>query len=113
MLPTLTHLAQTTSYYTTDYSTTTTNTMSTGALLGMLLVMAVLGLALYVFFGVCYSKLFKKASHKNAWAGWIPLYNMWVYFEVAGRPGWWALLSLISPINIVLGFIGGAVDGEG
>jgi hypothetical protein len=81
--------------------------MSAGAAIGIMLFALLFGLIIYIAVAVCCMKIFKKAGHKNAWAAWVPIYSAWVYFEVAGRPGWWALLSLISPVNIVIGFIGG------
>ena len=47
-------------------------------------------------------KIFKKAGRKDAWAAWIPIYNTYVLFEIAGRPGWWVFLAFIP-------FFGGLV----
>lgn len=30
------------------------------------------------------------------------IYWLWKMFEALKRPGWWAILSLISPINLIL-----------
>lgn len=103
--------AQTMDSFNYDYSYTTPTSTSVdgGSVAALLFVVALVSIGLlvgYIFFAICLMKIFKKAGRQDTWAAWIPIYNMWVYFEVAGRPGWWALLSLISPLNIVLGIIG-------
>ena len=111
MLAILSTLAQVTSDFNSDYSypttmETTNSTAAAGLAIGLVLFILVFVLAAYIFFAICLMKIFKKAGRKDAWAAWIPVYNMWVYFEIAGRPGWWGLLSLISPLNLILGIIG-------
>jgi hypothetical protein len=46
-------------------------------------------------------KMFAKAG-KPGWAAIIPIYNIIILCEVAGRPGWWVLLFLIPIVNIVI-----------
>jgi len=46
-------------------------------------------------------KLFEKAGV----AGWkclIPIYNMYLLFLIAGKPGWWLILMLIPLVSIVI-----------
>jgi hypothetical protein len=46
-------------------------------------------------------KLFEKAGV----AGWkclIPIYNMYLLFLIAGKPGWWLILMLIPLVSIVV-----------
>ena len=54
----------------------------------------VIFLVLYVVLGFLLYKIFQKAS-RPGWAGFIPVYNLWVLFEISGKPGWWALFALI------------------
>lgn len=106
MLAALTQLAQSSSYYyTTDYSTTNTSTASTGAVLGIVIAALIIGLITYIFFAICMVKIFKKAGRKDSWAGWVPIYNSWVLFEIAGKPGWWALAGLIPFVGGVLSLV--------
>ncbi|WP_100364879.1 DUF5684 domain-containing protein [Diaminobutyricimonas aerilata] len=35
------------------------------------------------------------------WKAWVPFYNVWVWLEVGGQPGWLALLGLIPGGSIV------------
>ncbi len=108
MLELLSKFAQYSSDYSYSYSTSSTNSAGSAAFsLGLVLAILIFVLVLYVFGSVCLMKIFKKAGRSDAWAAWIPLYNNWVYFEIAGRPGWWALLSLISPINTIVAIIAG------
>jgi hypothetical protein len=45
---------------------------------------------------------FTKANQPG-WAAIIPFYNIYIMCKVAGRPGyWWALISFIPFVNIVL-----------
>ena len=50
-------------------------------------------------------KTFTKAG-KPGWAAIIPVYNIVVILEIAGKPTWWVLLWLFVPIaNIVIPII--------
>lgn len=44
-------------------------------------------------------KLFEKAG-KPGWASLVPIYNLVVMLEIAGRPIWWIILFLIPCVNI-------------
>lgn len=110
MLSILQKVAQVSSDYDfdTSYSTYSTSTDAvsggTAALgAGLFLFIILFGLFIYLFFSFCLMKIFKKAGRKDAWAAFIPIYNMYVYFEVAGRPGWWAFLAFIP-------FVGGVIS---
>jgi len=49
-------------------------------------------------------KVFAKAGHPG-WAAIIPIYNMYVWCKIVGRPGWWVILMLIPLVNIVVAII--------
>src|SRR6266576_243958 len=49
-------------------------------------------------------KVFTKAG-RPGWASIIPIYNMYVWCKIVGRPGWWILLILIPFVNIIVGII--------
>jgi hypothetical protein len=49
-------------------------------------------------------KVFTKAG-RPGWASIIPIYNMYVWCKIVGRPGWWVILMLIPLVNIVIGII--------
>jgi Ca2+/Na+ antiporter len=49
-------------------------------------------------------KVFEKAGQPG-WAILIPIYNLYVLLQVAGRPWWWLLLYLIPLVNIVIAIV--------
>lgn len=46
-------------------------------------------------------KAFIKAG-KPGWAAIVPIYNVIVMIQVAGRPVWWIFLLLIPLVNIIV-----------
>ena len=54
-------------------------------------------------------KVFVKAG-KPGWAAIVPIYNVIVLLQVAGKPLWWVILFLIPIVNIIMAiFVGLAV----
>lgn len=49
-------------------------------------------------------KIFTKAG-KPGWASIIPVYNLYVFLQIIGRPGWWLLLYFIPFVNFVISLI--------
>ena len=49
-------------------------------------------------------KCFAKAG-KPGWAAIVPIYNMIVVLEIAGKPIWWVLLFFIPCVNIVISLL--------
>ena len=45
-------------------------------------------------------KLFVKAGQPG-WATLVPIYNLIVMMEIAGKPGWWVLMMFIPFVNII------------
>lgn len=46
-------------------------------------------------------KMYEKAD-KPGWACLIPIYNMIVLLDIAGKPAWWFLLFFIPIVNIIV-----------
>ena len=46
-------------------------------------------------------KVFTKAG-KPGWASLIPIYNVIVLLDIAGKPAWWIILFLIPIVNFVM-----------
>ena len=61
-------------------------------------------LAVVVLVIVAMWKIFAKAG-KPGWASLIPIYNAYVFLQIAGKPGWWLVLLLIPFVNLVFGII--------
>jgi hypothetical protein len=68
--------------------------------MGALLVIVIeLAIAVVVIAG-CW-KTFEKAG-KPGWAAIVPIYNLIVMLEIAGKPLWWIILFLIPFVNFVM-----------
>jgi uncharacterized membrane protein YoaK (UPF0700 family) len=86
--------------YETTYPTTTT--AASGGIIAAffgIYMLVVLAVALLVIIGLW--KTFSKAG-KPGWAAIIPIYNIIVMLEIAGRPIWWILLYLVPLVNLVV-----------
>jgi uncharacterized membrane protein YecN with MAPEG domain len=71
---------------------------------GMGIGFMVLWFALIILMIAAMWKVFEKAG-KPGWAAIIPIYNIVVLLEIAGKPVWWIILMLIPFVNIVVGII--------
>jgi len=49
-------------------------------------------------------KIFTKAGQPG-WASIIPIYNLYIWCKIVGRPGWWIILMLIPFVNIIISII--------
>jgi hypothetical protein len=49
-------------------------------------------------------KIFAKAGQPG-WACIIPIYNLYVWCKIVGRPWWWILLMLIPLVNLIIAII--------
>lgn len=61
-------------------------------------------LLLLAFVIVGFWKTFTKAG-KPGWGAIIPIYNVILLLEIAGRPVWWILLLLVPFVGFVVGLI--------
>jgi uncharacterized membrane protein YgcG len=70
------------------------------------------GKAPSLVFWICYTvytiliiaawwKIFSKAGQPG-WAAIIPIYNLYVWCKIVGRPWWWILLMLIPFVNFII-----------
>lgn len=60
--------------------------------------------AVMVFYIAAMWKVFTKAGQPG-WAAIVPIYNLIVLLQIAGKPVWWVLLMLIPLVNIVVGIM--------
>lgn len=62
----------------------------------------------YIVTSIIMGFMFKKAG-EPMWKAWVPVYNMWVLYELAGYKGWVYLLVVLSVSLLgwipVIGFI--------
>ena len=61
-------------------------------------------LVVIVFYIACQWILVAKANQPG-WSVIIPIYNMYIFLKIGGKPGWWILLWLIPIVNIVISIL--------
>jgi Family of unknown function (DUF5684) len=49
-------------------------------------------------------KVFTKAGQPG-WASIIPIYNLYIWCKIVGRPWWWILLMLIPFVNFIVAIV--------
>ena len=59
----------------------------------------------YVWIALCLYIIAKKTNTENPWMAWIPIANVILACQIAGKPWWWIFLFFIPIVNIVLGII--------
>lgn len=57
-------------------------------------------IAAYVFVAYCLQAIAKKQNAENDWFAWVPLLNLWLMVQIAGRDVLWFILCLIPCVNI-------------
>src|SRR5881275_111465 len=62
----------------------------------------IVGLLIALLLIVAMWKVFTKAGQPG-WASIIPIYNLYIWCKIVGRPGWWIILLLIPFVNIIVG----------
>mgnify|MGYP004500432531 CR=1 FL=1 len=83
------------------YDSVMYDTTSQNAIAGIFGAYSVVVLAIAIIMIVANWKIFTKAG-KPGWASIVPIYNMYVTFQVAGMSGWMFLLSFVPLVNIVV-----------
>lgn len=74
--------------------------MSTGqAANGLILAVMVLAVSILMIASVW--KVFTKAGQPG-WAAIVPIYNLIVMLQIAGKPVWWLILFFIPVVNLVV-----------
>lgn len=61
----------------------------------------VIFMAILIFLVASVWKIFVKAGEPG-WACLIPIYNLYIFLKIVGRPWWWILLAFIPVISLVL-----------
>lgn len=63
------------------------------------------GIVGYVWIALCLYIIAKKTNTENPWLAWIPVANIVLACQIAGKPWWWVFLFLIPIANIVFGIL--------
>lgn len=61
----------------------------------------IVGLLIAVVLIVAMWKIFTKAGQPG-WASIIPIYNIYIWCKIVGRPAWWIILMLIPFVNFII-----------
>ena len=67
-------------------------------------VSVIFGLLIALLLIVAMWKVFTKAGQPG-WASIIPIYNIYIWCKIVGRPWWWILLMLIPFVNVIVAII--------
>jgi hypothetical protein len=78
--------------------------MMAGAMVGMM-VMLVVEVIFYLFYMLCVMFVAKKLKVQNAWLAFIPIANIYLMTQMAGREWWWTLLCLIPFVGFIFAII--------
>ena len=70
-----------------------------------ILLALVLVILVYAFIAFCLMRIAGKLGANDPWRAWVPVLNLLLLVEIAGKPWWWMLLILIP----CLGFIFAAI----
>lgn len=73
-----------------------------GGIVGLLIPLIMLALCIGVIAGVW--KTFTKAG-KPGWGAIVPIYNVVLMLEIAGKPIWWIILFFIPLVNMIVAII--------
>ena len=64
----------------------------------------IIGLLIAVVLIAAMWKVFTKAGQPG-WASIIPIYNIYIWCKIVGRPAWWIILLFIPFVNFIIGII--------
>ena len=93
------HLSNLLAQADTTYSTSTSTGGAIGGGIGGLL-----GLVIAVVVLIGMAKVFIKAG-KPGWAVIVPIYNVIVLLQIAGKPLWWFILFIIPFVNFIVAIL--------
>ncbi len=89
---------------------TTNEAAAAGAVLGgMFGIFGVMSIAFFILMVIAMWKIFTKAGEKG-WKALIPIYNIYIYFKIAGMKNWfWALVA----VEVIVGIIAAIANKSG
>jgi hypothetical protein len=57
--------------------------------------------ALIIFYAAAFWRILEKAGVPG-WGAIIPIYNIYLWCKVVGRPGWWVILLFIPVVSVIV-----------
>lgn len=67
-------------------------------------IILIVQLAVFVCVIAGFWKVFVKAGQPG-WASLVPLYNIYVMLQIAGKPSWWLILFFIPLANLIVSIL--------
>jgi len=58
-------------------------------------------IVLYLFYAYCLVIISQKTGRGTSWWGWVPILNIILLIQIAGKPIWWIILFFIPLANII------------
>ena len=90
--------------YSYNYDTTSLDTSALAGLGIFFAVYVVICLGLSIFYLVSMWKVYEKAG-KDGWAALIPIYNLYVLFEIGGQKGAYAFFIFIPFVGPIIALV--------
>lgn len=73
-----------------------------GGIGGVIILIIYLALIVVVIAGMW--KAYEKAGQPG-WAAIVPIYNIYIWCKIVGRPGWWVLLMFVPFVSLIIAII--------
>jgi uncharacterized membrane protein YhaH (DUF805 family) len=77
--------------------------VAAGSAIAFLIVFLVM-IALIIFYAAAVWRILEKAGVPG-WGAIIPIYNIYLWCKVVGRPGWWVVLLFIPVVSVIVTLI--------
>lgn len=68
---------------------------------GIFLFILVVFVIVYILVAISLMRIAKRTNTPNGWFAWIPILNLILMLQIAGRPMWWLVFFLVPFVNIV------------
>jgi hypothetical protein len=69
---------------------------------GFFMIFWLVALAVYIYMSLAIQAIANKTNTENSWLAWIPVANLILLLNIAGKPIWWIILCLIPIVNIII-----------
>jgi hypothetical protein len=65
------------------------------------LILFIVVVALIIFYVAAFWRILEKAGVPG-WGAIIPIYNIYLWCKVVGRPGWWVVLLFVPVVSVIV-----------
>jgi len=64
-----------------------------GLVIGLVLLLLILP---YVYMAITLQMIATKTGTESAWLAWVPIFSLYLECKIAGKPGWWLFLRILT-----------------